>query len=95
PANFTVTSGSGPAANIIAADMEASRSHVNILDTVLTLPTNSVSVPLPAANSGPNGTGVAIETFNGTAYPVLLMGATLPVLPASAAPSMMSVQTAG
>jgi len=71
------------------------QSHVNILDTVLTLPANSVSVPLPAADSGPNGNGVAIETFNGTAYPVLLMGATLPVLPASAAPSMMSVQTAG
>ena len=71
------------------------QAHVNILDQVLTLPANSVSVPLPGPNSGPNGTGVAIETFNGTAYPVLLMGATLPSLPASAAPSMMSLQTAG
>lgn len=35
PANFTVTSGSGPAANIIAADMEASRVSLASLPVVL------------------------------------------------------------
>jgi len=70
------------------------QSHVNMLDQVLTLPANAVSVPLPASGSGPNGNGVAIETFNSTAYPILLMGATLHILPASAAPSLMTMQTA-
>ena len=81
-------------AGLLTAHFGALQSHVSLLDKVLTLPANAVAVPLPAAGSGPNG-GVAIETFNATAYPVLLTGAILPVLLASAAPSMMSTPTTG
>ena len=79
---------------LFTSDAFALQSHVNLLDRVLTLPANTTPVPLLEPGSGPGG-GVAIETFNATAYPVLLMAASLPVLPASAAPSLMSMQTAG
>ncbi|DBA91768.1 TPA: hypothetical protein ACH3X1_003358 [Trebouxia sp. C0004] len=81
PANFTVSTGVGPAANIIVADMKAARSYVDMLDAVLSVPVNTAPVPLPPAGSGPNG-AVGIATFNMTASSVMT-------------PAAMAVQTAG
>ena len=40
---------------------------MNLVDRVLTPPVNAVPVAVPAVGSGPNSTGVALETFGVTA----------------------------
>ena len=40
---------------------------MNLVDRVLIPPVNAVPVAVPAIGSGPNSTGVAIETFGVTA----------------------------